>query len=345
MKGVREMRNGILAACLVSFVAVLAGSNAALCSDRLFYKEMNLVGGYSDREGWIGESSTLANSVGFEYFKKFSGEYGDYLTVDLQMRAAYDGKEDPGRFWGLEIHNAWLEHRLGYAAKIRAGHFDPSFGLEPLLDTHGTILQTLAMKDIGFTKDWGISLRGSLPRFDYESSIQLGSGMSVRRTDGSFLATGRIGSPANENLQYGFSLLYGRVLDSEGMRTFPQNKLMSSDVVLKRRIGLDAQYLLGSYLFKTEVAYGKNDAKAVLGYSTEIDYTFQKYQNWELELQFQPWIGDLSSSDSDISTLTLGTSYKLSQNAALRAAVLHDFNMPDGKEDNKVLVQFYWFAL
>ncbi|MDD5044215.1 MAG: hypothetical protein PHH69_02110 [Candidatus Omnitrophica bacterium] len=317
----------------------------AAASESLFYKEINLIGGYSNIDHWVGKSSTLANSIGFEYYKKFSNEYGDYMTGDLQMRASYDSKKNSHEAWGLEIHNAWLEYKLGYVTKIRAGHFDPSFGLEPVLDTHGTILQTLAMNDIGFTKDWGISLRGSLPKFDYESSLQLGSGMSIRRKDGSFLATTRIGSPSSENLQYGFSLLYGKVLETDGMRTFPKNELLSDEATDKKRVGIDGQYLFGPYLFKGEVAYGTNDKDRVLGYLTEIDYTLPKYQNCQFELQFQSWINDLNESSSDLSTLTAGVSYKLTQNKTLRATFSHDFSNDGEKEEDKFLLQFYYFGL
>lgn len=315
-----------------------------LAAETLFYKEINLIAGYSDRDGWADKGSTMASSLGFEYYRKFSGEYGDYLTADLQMRASYDSKKNSRQAWGLEIHNAWLEYKLMPVAKLKVGHFSPAFGLEPTLDTHATLIQTLAEEDIGFKKDWGAELRGSLPKFDYQAALQLGSGMSVRRRDGSFLATARIGSPAGGNLQYGLSLLYGEVLETEGMRTFPKNNLLSSDAVTKKRVGLDGQYLYGPYLFKAEAAYGKNDDKDVLGYLAEIDYTLPRYQNWELQLQFSSWINDLGERSSDNSTLTLGASYKLSQYITLRAAFSHDFNMMGREEENKLVMQFYYFG-
>jgi len=128
------------------------------------------------------------------------------------------------------------------------------------------------------------------------------------------------------------------------MRTMPQDKLLSDKAVSKKRVGLDSQYLFGSYLFKGEVAYGENDSKKVLGYLGEVDYTMPRYQNWEWELQFQSWINKLGESSSDDSTLTLGTSYKLNQNTTLRAAFSHDFNIMGQKNENKILLQFYFFG-
>lgn len=316
-----------------------------LANESLFYKEANLIGGYSNRDHWVGKSNDLTNAVGFEDYRKFSNDYGDYLTTDLQVRLAYDSMQNSHNAWGIQVHNAWLLYKMNYAAKLRIGHFDPAFGLEPQLDTHATILQTLAMKDIGFKKDWGVGLEGSLSKFDYKSALQLGSGMGIRRRDDSFLLTSRIGTPSTQNFQYGISFLYGRVLETEDMKTIPQDKLLSDKAILKKRVGLDSQYLFESYLFKGEVAYGENDSKKVLGYLVEVDYTIPKYQNLELELQFQSWINKLGESASSDSTLTLGTSYKLNQSTTLRAAFSHDFNNMGQKEEDKILLQFYFFGL
>jgi len=329
---------------LLSFIVLMVFVGSALANEALFYKEVNLFGGYSDRDHWVGKSNDLTNSLGFEDYRKFSNEYGDYLTTDLQMRLVYDSMRNSHNAWGIQVHNAWLLYKMNYAAKLRIGHFDPAFGLEPLLDTHATILQTLAMKDIGFKKDWGVGLEGSLPKFDYKLALQLGSGMGIRRRDDSFLFTSRVGTPTSENFQYGISFLCGRVLETEDMKTIPQDKLLSDNAVSKKRVGLDSQYLVGPYLFKGEVAYGENDSKKVLGYLGEVDYTIPKYQNWELELQFQSWINKLGESSSDDATLILGTTYKLGQSTTLRAAFSHDFNMVGQKEENKFLVQFYFFG-
>jgi hypothetical protein len=105
---VGEMKPGIAVSLFAAILVTLILTRVALCGDRLFYKEVNLIGGYSDRDGWTEKGSILSNSLGFEYFKKFSGEEGDYLTTDLQMRAVYDREEDPEHPMGIEIHNAWI---------------------------------------------------------------------------------------------------------------------------------------------------------------------------------------------------------------------------------------------
>lgn len=325
-------------------ISCLFFSSYVYAADSFFYKEVDLVGGYSTKQHWVGEGGDQVNSVGFEYYKKFSNDYGDFLTADLQMRAAYNSIMNSHEAWGLQIHNAWLMHRLTYGANVRIGHFDPAFGLEPQLDTHSTLLQTLAIEDIGFKKDWGIGLEGALPKFDYKLAFTLGSGMSIWTNYGSYLFTGRIGSPTTENFQYGLSLLYGDTLESDSMNTVPRGKLLVDKAIKKKRVGLDTQYLFGPCLFKGEVAYGENSGQGVLGYMAELDYTFPKYQNLELELQLKSWINDLSNSSSDDSTVTLGLSYKLSQNTTLRSSYSHSFDAMGQKADDKVLFQFYFLG-
>ena len=180
-------------------------SAPAFASDLLFYKELDLIGGFSRQDGWTGKTDALSNSIGFESYGKFSSDYGDYLTTDLQARFAYDASRKFDDACSVELHNAWAECRMDSAAKLKAGHFEPAFGLEQVIDAHSTILQTMAMEDIGYTKDWGLGLRGSLAGFDYWTAIQLGSGMSIRRIDSSYLFSARVGTPSGRDFQYGVS--------------------------------------------------------------------------------------------------------------------------------------------
>ena len=329
---------------IVPMLVVFLTIAPAFAEQSLFYKEVNLIGGYSDRDKGVGKSSALMNSVGFEYFRKFSNDYGDFLTADLQMRLAYDSSEAWEDAWALQIHNAWLQYKVNSSAKIKAGHFDSPFGLEQVLDTHGTILQTLASQNIGFKKDWGVALEGALPHFDYSTALQLGSGMSIYRKDGSFLATTRIGTPSENNLQGGLSLMYGEALQPKGMSTFPRAELVFDTTVLKKRVGLDGQYLWGQYLVKAEVAYGKDDKKDVVGHLFEIDYTIPRFQDLRLGLQYKIWQHDIEKSGTDDSTITLSASYKLSAAVTLRTALMHDINRMGGQEDDRVLVQLYYFG-
>lgn len=328
----------------IILLTLLSLCGTASASDFLFYKELNLIGGYSRKTGWTGKTQELSNSIGFEHYGKFSSDYGDYLTTDLQVRGAYDANQKFDDAISCEIHNAWVEYRANNALKIKGGHFEPAFGLEQVVDAHSTILQTLAMEDIGFTKDWGAELRGSLQAFDYWVALQLGSGMSIRRIDSSYLVTARVGTPAGRDFQYGISALCGNVLETEGMSTFPKNHLLSGEATQKERIGFDCLYNWNSFVLKAETAYGVNDNNNVIGYFVEADYTPPRAQAWEFETQFQSFVNDLGKSRTDDSTLSVGLTYKLSQAITLRAVFQHDLNIYHQERDTRGLVQFYYYG-
>jgi len=316
----------------------------AIASEVLFYKELNLIGGYSRQKGWVGETGELSNSVGFEHYGKFSSEYGDYLTTNLQVRGAYNANERFSEAMSCEIHNAWAEYRITSEVKLKAGHFEPAFGLEQIVDVHSTILQLLTMQNVGYTKDWGVELRGSLPKLDYWVALQLGSGMSIRRIDSSYLFSARVGTPAGNDFRYGVSALCGNVLDTEGMSTFPKNHLLSNEATQKQRIGFDCLYDWNSFVFKAEADFGSNDNAPVIGYLLEADYTPPMSQNWEFDAQFKSFVNDLRKSRTDDSTLSLGLTYKLTQTITLRAAFVQDLNQYQQPRDTEFLLQFYYYG-
>lgn len=308
-----------------------------------FYGEALLIGGYSDRDQWVGKKGGLKNSVGFEYYKKFSDEYGDFLTLDLQVRAAYDSAEDSQDAFGVEIHNAWLEYKLGLGKSIRLGHFDPAFGLEPVLDTHGTLLGTLAPKNIGFKKDWGVGYKGLLGDYDYQIAAGLGSGMGIQRKDGSFLLTGRISTPQTRDTQIGLSFLYGQTLESSQSWTIPAPDLLRNNSIRKKRIGVDFQCPLGLFDFKAEAAAGDNDGKTVAGGMVEFGYLVPEHQNLKLKMQTLYWSNDWKKKDSQDLTLSPVVEYKISSTTTVRLGYFHD--LYSGRDEDKmVALQIYYFG-
>ena len=310
-----------------------------------FYKEAVGVGGYSDKDQWVGERGMgLKNALGFEYFQTFSNEYGDYLKADLQARLSYDSSENSEDAWAVEIHNAWLEHPLGLGKAVRVGHFDPAFGLEPVLDTHGTLLQTLAPKNIGFKKDWGIGYRGLLGDYDYEIAGQIGSGMGLRRRDGSFLLSGRVSTPQGLETQYGVSFLYGRTLQSRQFRTIPVPDLVTGETVSKRRIGFDMQRPVGPFGFKGEIAAGTDDGKTVAGALVEFDYVVPDMQSLRVKLQGTYWSNDWDKKNARDLTVAPVLEYEVTSNLTARLGYFHDFQASNGNEDRVILLQLYYFG-
>jgi len=312
----------------------------------IFRTEANLLGGYSSEDRWIGEREmVLKNSVGFEYFKKFASDYGDRLTLDLQMRAAYNTQETSDDAWGIEVHNAWLEYKLGLGSALRFGHFDPAFGLEATVDTHATLLQTLAMLNVGFKKDWGIAYTGYAGPFDYEISATLGSGMSLRHKDDSYLLAGRMTQRLDNNFTYGFSLLYGQVLKAVEMQTIPVPQLISEDATRKSRIGFDVIHSVGLLNFKAEAAFGWNDHTAeTAGALLEAGFTHPRVQELGFKVQSRFWQDDLSRRGTrrwDIGTVA---EYTPIAQCSVRLGFFHEFYAPRDAEDSTVLLQIYFYG-
>jgi hypothetical protein len=308
------------------------------------YKEARIISGYSDKDKWVGQKGESMNSIGFEYYKKFSNEYGDFLTLDLQLRAAYDSMANSENAFGVEIHNAWLEHKFGLGESVRVGHFAPAFGLEPVVDTHGTLLQTLASQNIGFKRDWGVGYRGLLGDYDYEFAAQLGSGMGIHRKDGSFLLTNRISTPKSGDTQMGLSFLYGQTLESSQPWTIPSPDLVTDKSTRKKRIGLDLQRQLGIFDFKAEVAAGDNDGKTVAGCLTEFGYTVPQQQNLKVKVQMSYWSNDWDKRNSRDLTLSPVIECKINTLSTISLGYFHDI-YSSSDEDRMILLQFYYFGL
>jgi hypothetical protein len=306
--------------------------------------ELNAVGGYSDADGWISEvRGSQRNSVGFEYFRKLANEYGDFLTVDLQSRLSYDSSEPGGHPVGLEIHGAWAEYKLGLGRSLRVGHFAPAHGLEPVTDTHGTILQTLAMEDIGFKKDWGVSYRSLLGPFDLSLAAQLGSGMGIQRSDRSFLLSAQVWEPPGNNFRYGLSVLAGRVLPSRGGWTIPAPDF-ESEAVPKVRAGGAAVLESGSFEFRGELSVGKNEATDVMGAMLGAAYAPPSLQSLAVEAQGRAWSGDLDAGGALASSVSLGASYALTRGWTIRGYVIRELSRPGGSNDTSAVLQAYYFG-
>ena len=329
----------------IRFIAVFWGLcvlQTAIAGE--FYKELNLIGGYSNTEKWVGTNGTnLKNSVGFEYFKVFSNEYGDFLKLDVQMRFAYDSRFDSEEAFGVEVHNAWLEYKLGLGKTIRFGHFDPAFGLEPVLDTHGSMLQTTIFDNIGYKKDWGIAYKTYWGNFDIETALQLGSGMGIRFKDDNYLLTTRISSTTESGIEYGFSLLYGQTLKSRQSWTIPVAELVSDESIRRNRIGADVQCPLGPFRFLGEFAIGQDDSTQVGGGMAQLEYDLPNQENTTLKFQSKAWTDEWNERDQLDLTLATVLEHRLSSKWTLRTGYFHDLESPDQNE-RAVLVQLYYFS-
>ena len=92
-------------------------------------------------------------SLGFDYVQRFSGATGDFAVLAVQGRLAWN--QEGEKTFEPQLYNAYLKFKLT-AADLWIGHNRPRFGLSSVLDSHGTLLQPLAMMGFGFDRDWGI---------------------------------------------------------------------------------------------------------------------------------------------------------------------------------------------
>jgi len=319
---------------------------SVFAGESLTYYELNIQGGYSKNKDFFTRSPDHDNSIGFEHYKRFSDEYGDYMTTDLQMRLVYHEDSDS---LDLELHNAYANIKGYYGrANLKLGHFDIPFGREPEEDTHATLLQTFALKNIGFKKDWGASVNGALQGFDYELALTLGSGAKglrswEKRLDSgktSYLVSGRLGlgNPAFSDILYGLSILYGDMLPVVDDMPLPEETLS------KKRLGIDMKYIYGPLNFQIETALGKDDSRDVFGYWIQALFTPPSFDLLQLEAQLESFYNDLDKGGSDDTSITLGFSYRLNHEITLRGNYIHDLALESGNKDSRLLLQLYFFS-
>ena len=215
----------------------------------VFKKEVLLSGNWSD----VRKEPGGKQSVGFEALKIFSGKWGDWgkvlfqfrlvrynnafmLINDIKMPLMHLNKYDA---WAPEFHDAYFEYRGKFKGRfdLRLGHFDVPFGLEENEDTHISLVQLMSMRNIGFKKDWGLSILGNLTKLDYNMALTMGSGVYPINRKNNFLLSSRVGTPADENIIIGISGIYGYVIDQmgvmRGMKMEMENGMEMIDTMMK----------------------------------------------------------------------------------------------------------------
>lgn len=309
------------------------------------YQEFYCVGGYSANNGWVQQKNPFfKNAVGLEYFKKFSNEYGDFLTCNVQVRLTYDSMAYQNDFVSVELHNAWLAYKLELGKEIRFGHFDVPFGSEPIMNTHSTFIQTLNPVSLGLKKDWGTLYKGFLGEFDYQVALSLGSGMSIYRKDNSFVFAMRLEDSGKNDFRYGVSFIMGNVLKSSETRTFPRAHLLSEQTVSKKLIGLDGQYQYGPFLIIGDMALGRTNQKLSKGGALGVNYTFPNWQRWDVKSQVVYWEEDWRSDYQEKSFSIFTLSYQLTNTISCRIGYFYDFKNYGNELDRTVLLQLYYFG-
>jgi len=266
------------AAVLVLLVAIpwTAGASSILSS------ELVLAAEHGEASGVTGEvTGSQRNAIGLEWFATGTG---GRLTFDLQARLSHDaeGPGQPGA--GIEVHNAWLEYRPMLGRRLRLGHFSPAFGLEPDVDTHGTLLQTQAAFDIGFKKDWGVGWKQMAGPGDLTVALQTGSGAALDRRDGSYLATARYTLPMGPNTRAGVSALRGRTLRAPDARTLPIPSF-GDEARERSRFGCDIVHDAGDDRVLAELSLGADGDEARISLLGRVERTLSAMPRFRVSVQ------------------------------------------------------------
>ncbi len=327
---------------VVALAAALSPTGAGARVAARTAVELSLVAGYSDHDEWVlGLPGSQKTAVGFEYFARLSGERGDFATTDVQLRLSCDSRLDGAEAFTFEVHNAWLEYRLGLGRKLRFGHFAQAHGLEPVRDTHGTLVQTLAPLDIGFKKDWGVGYSGIVGPLDLDVALQTGTGMAPAPGDGSYLLSAQTWSPTGRETRYAFSVLHGEIRTGGQMRTLPLPDY-TDGTTTRTRVGAALERLAGSFVLLAEGSVGSDDSAPVGGLLVELDYTPPSMQQLTMELQVRGWDRDLDSSHGAVTTFHAGASYLLTDELTLRGAITAVAR--DDLDDTQTTIQLYYYG-
>ncbi len=237
--------------------------------------------------------------VGIDYHKVFSDKEGGWGTLRLQpylTRLDNVGSRPPY----FEGEDDW-EHvfrffdfnytRLAQGKfNIRVGHFEIPFGLEYPIDTNGTMHQFIPGRNLGLKADWGISINGTLPYFNYEVSLTRGTGNEIDHRGQPYAVAGRIGTPNDKNLIIGLSAFHGRVWSPAsvgawraGLRPSTAREMARGvtstahgrgrdDVIRRTRFGIDIQWYRGTIGVLAEASYGRDYNQDVFNGLAELNW-------------------------------------------------------------------------
>ena len=319
---------------LIPFIflsAVFSWSSANAATGLLYFEAQGIAGYSSMDEKIIYHSgheydAMQKNNIGFDYIKKFSGEYGDIGTGALQIRLAWDDAKNKPQ---LQVYNAYLKGKTPLA-DIWAGHNRISFGLASYWDTHAHLLQPLSMYGFSFDRDWGGGISRDFANADLSAAVTTGSGMGLKMK-GNWLATSRAsyGVLSQDNYNFGISFMGGKMLDAMGyhiMHDEPKDAILGS---------VDISLNHGRVEHKAEFNFGQKNDMAATAVFYRIGFNFLEENRLKLEGQYI-WIKQEGATDVE---LGFGAAYRITSALAARAMYQWEREM----NGNRVIFQLYFY--
>jgi opacity protein-like surface antigen len=319
--------------CLIAAALLAVATSACRSQGSLLYLEAQGIAGYSSaaREAiyysMSPEEAMQKPSVGFDWLRRLSGETRDFGVVGVQARLAYNHK--PDREAQLQLYNAWFKYKAGYT-NIWIGHDRPAFGLSSYFDTHGLLLQSLAMMGWGFDRDWGVGFSRDVAWGNVSGSITTGSGMPLY-FKGNHFASARVakGVLEEENYTIGFSAGWGDVLETMGY------ELVSDQTYPFHMVSIDLAYLWTRWENRVELMAGERMDEPAYALYWRLGMNLLEENRLKLEVQPEVW-KELGTSSF---MLSAGVSYQATADLAIRSM----YQYINTTEDNRIVFQVYYY--
>ena len=177
---------------------------------------------------------------------------------------AYDSANDWELFPKITAINFHLSHDRRFNLKI--GHYEIPYGLEASINSNGTLRQFSHRSNLGLKLDWGATINGTFPKFQYEIGVSRGSGMEFNSNGNPYAVAGRIGTPIDTENFWG--------TPSVGLSFYQADVRLGTGTMQDRwRVGLDGQHYFGPIGLLGEVSVGETDSEDTVHLLAEINAT------------------------------------------------------------------------
>ena len=307
--------------------------SAARADSRLLYLEGQAVAGYSSASrGVIYHSAAKDDmmqktSVGVDYIQKFASDGGDWGSLYVESRLAWDQETRPQ--FQPQLYNGYLRVRAP-AGYFWVGHNRVAAGLESYFDTHAALLQTLQMYGAGFDRDWGIGMSKDGENGDTAVSFTTGSGMPLSMYR-NYLLSARICDGVLSRDNYNTSLYYsgGKIPDIIGYR------VLDPKPITYNVLGTDFTYLWNRFELRGDLRMGQRGGESLYAMLGRLGVNLMDENRLKLELQA---VGTKSFGLRD-NFLATALSYAVNADLSVRTM----FEYEHLGADKRLLMQLYYY--
>ena len=245
-----------------------------------------------------------------------------------------------GSEWEPEIHTAYVNVRGMFGRlNVRVGHLEVPFGLEPVVDSHSTLVPSMAMVNVGAMQDWGLSLNGQLNALDYEIAATTGAGMSANanpfeRENGMYLISARTQPVSEDDTKIGVSALWGEMAPAH------DDGGHAPSLRSERRVGVDIRALHfvfnGVIESRFEVSGGWRNGESVVSIESTATRPFADV--WKATASARLW----RHGDADPLVWSFVTVRRdIGSSFAVEGMLTREFSRPDGDVDTSLQLLLY----